>query len=63
MPPMTPHARLRSIALAATVALSFSADTYEANAKALLADTPFYEVETERRTGSVLVVDGGWTAQ
>ena len=32
------------------VAFSFSADDYEANAKALLADLPFYEVETERRT-------------
>jgi hypothetical protein len=32
------------------VALSFSGDEYEANAKALLAGTPFYEVETERRT-------------
>jgi hypothetical protein len=31
------------------VAFSFSADEYEANAKALLADLPFYEVETERR--------------
>jgi hypothetical protein len=32
------------------VALSFSGDEYEANAKALLAGRPFYEVETERRT-------------
>lgn len=32
------------------VALSFSADEYEANAKALLAGMPFYEVETRRRT-------------
>ncbi|HEX8467660.1 MAG TPA: hypothetical protein VF620_07640, partial [Allosphingosinicella sp.] len=32
------------------VAYSFSADDYEANAKALLKDMPFYEVETERRT-------------
>ena len=31
------------------VALSFSGEEYEANAKALLAATPFYEVETERR--------------
>lgn len=31
------------------VAFSFSGDEYEANAKALLADIPFYEVETERR--------------
>ena len=31
------------------VALSFSGDEYEANAKALLAGTPFYEVETDRR--------------
>ncbi|HEX8482337.1 MAG TPA: hypothetical protein VF650_10570 [Allosphingosinicella sp.] len=32
------------------VAHSFSADAYEANARALLADQPFYEIETERRT-------------
>ncbi|HEX6375527.1 MAG TPA: hypothetical protein VFZ91_07375 [Allosphingosinicella sp.] len=32
------------------VALSFSGDEYEANAKALLAGIHFYEVETERRT-------------
>jgi hypothetical protein len=32
------------------VAFSFSGAEYEANAKALLADTPFYEVETGRRT-------------
>ena len=32
------------------VALSFSGDEYEANARALLAGMPFYEVETERRT-------------
>ncbi|HEX8224517.1 MAG TPA: hypothetical protein VF605_11935 [Allosphingosinicella sp.] len=31
------------------VALSFSGDDYEANAKGLLAAIPFYEVETERR--------------
>jgi hypothetical protein len=31
------------------VALSFSGEEYEANAKALLAGLPFYEVETERR--------------
>ena len=31
------------------VAFSFSGEEYEANARALLADTPFYEVETERR--------------
>ena len=31
------------------VALSFSGEGYEANAKALLAGMPFYEVETERR--------------
>ena len=31
------------------VAFSFSGDEYEANARALLADLPFYEVETERR--------------
>ena len=32
------------------LALSFSGDEYEANAKALLAGMPFYEVETARRT-------------
>ena len=32
------------------VALSFSGEEYEANARALLAGRPFYEVETERRT-------------
>lgn len=32
------------------VAFSFSGEEYEANARALLADLPFYEVETERRT-------------
>jgi hypothetical protein len=31
------------------VALSFSGDEYEENAKGLLAGMPFYEVETERR--------------
>jgi hypothetical protein len=31
------------------VAFSFSGEEYEANAKKLLADIPFYEVETERR--------------
>ncbi|HEX8125356.1 MAG TPA: hypothetical protein VF548_07230 [Allosphingosinicella sp.] len=30
-------------------AFSFSVDSYEANAKALLANIPFFEVETERR--------------
>jgi hypothetical protein len=32
------------------VAFSFSADSYEASARALLSDLPFYEIETERRT-------------
>ena len=32
------------------VAHSFSADQYQANARSLLADLPFYEIETERRT-------------
>lgn len=48
------------------VAFSFSADTYEANAKALLADTPFYEVETERRTvrfGNVAQVFSAYEAR
>ncbi|MEA3008612.1 MAG: hypothetical protein QOJ91_304 [Sphingomonadales bacterium] len=31
------------------IAFSFSGDEYEANAKALLAGMPFYEVETARR--------------
>ena len=31
------------------VAFSFSGEEYETNARALLAGTPFYEVETERR--------------
>jgi hypothetical protein len=31
------------------IAFSFSGEEYEANARALLADRPFYEVETERR--------------
>ena len=41
--------RTRLDAAGRPVALSFSGDDYEANAKALLAGTPFYEVETERR--------------
>ncbi|HET9641206.1 MAG TPA: hypothetical protein VFP12_18600 [Allosphingosinicella sp.] len=48
------------------VAFSFSADRYEANAKALLADTPFYEVETERRTvrfGNVAQVFSAYEAR
>ena len=42
--------RTRLDASGRPVAYSFSGEEYEANAKALLADTPFYEVETERRT-------------
>ncbi|HEU0097838.1 MAG TPA: hypothetical protein VFQ67_03595 [Allosphingosinicella sp.] len=48
------------------VAFSFSADGYEANAKALLADLPFYEVETERRTvrfGNVAQVFSAYEAR
>lgn len=47
-----PDARLvrtRLDAAGRPVAFSFSGEEYEANARALLADTPFYEVETERR--------------
>jgi hypothetical protein len=32
------------------IAFSFSVDEYEANARGLLADMHFYEIETERRT-------------
>jgi hypothetical protein len=48
------------------VAFSFSADSYEANARALLADLPFYEVETERRTvrfGNVAQVFSAYEAR
>lgn len=48
------------------VAFSFSADEYETNAKALLADMPFYEVETERRTvrfGNVAQVFSAYEAR
>ena len=48
------------------VAFSFSADSYEANAKALLADQPFYEIETERRTmrfGNVAQVFSAYEAR
>jgi hypothetical protein len=48
------------------VAYSFSADDYEANAKALLAGMPFYEVETERRTvcfGNVAQVFSAYEAR
>ncbi|HEX8513167.1 MAG TPA: hypothetical protein VF688_08670 [Allosphingosinicella sp.] len=48
------------------VAYSFSADDYEANAKALLKDMPFYEVETERRTvrfGNVAQVFSAYEAR
>jgi hypothetical protein len=48
------------------VAFSFSADEYEANARALLADLPFYEVETERRTvrfGNVAQVFSAYEAR
>jgi hypothetical protein len=48
------------------VALSFSGDEYEANAKALLADIPFYEVETDRRVvrfGNVAQVFSAYEAR
>ncbi|HEX9948376.1 MAG TPA: hypothetical protein VGA98_12605 [Allosphingosinicella sp.] len=48
------------------VAFSFSADAYEANAKALLAGRPFYEIETERRTvrfGNVAQVFSAYEAR
>ena len=48
------------------VAFSFSADDYESNARSLLADTPFYEIETERRTvrfGNVAQVFSAYEAR
>jgi hypothetical protein len=48
------------------VALSFSADDYEANAKALLAGIPFHEVETGRRVvrfGNVAQVFSAYEAR
>jgi hypothetical protein len=48
------------------VAFSFSADEYETNARALLADMPFYEVETERRVvrfGNVAQVFSAYEAR
>ena len=48
------------------VALSFSGEEYEANAKALLAGVPFYEVETERRVvrfGNVAQVFSAYEAR
>ena len=48
------------------VALSFSGDEYEANAKALLAGMPFYEVETDRRVvrfGNVAQVFSAYEAR
>jgi hypothetical protein len=48
------------------VAFSFSADAYEANAKALLAGIPFFEVETERRVvrfGNVAQVFSAYEAR
>ncbi|MGZ8308106.1 MAG: hypothetical protein ACXWU6_16160, partial [Allosphingosinicella sp.] len=48
------------------VACSFSGEDYEANARALLADMPFYEVETERRTmrfGNVAQVFSAYEAR
>jgi hypothetical protein len=47
-------------------AFSFSGEEYEANAKALLADMPFYEVETERRVvrfGNVAQVFSAYEAR
>ena len=48
------------------VAFSFSGDEYEANARGLLADMPFYEVETERRVvrfGNVAQVFSAYEAR
>jgi hypothetical protein len=48
------------------VAFSFSGDEYEANARALLAGTAFYEVETERRVvrfGNVAQVFSAYEAR
>ena len=48
------------------VALSFSGDEYDANAKALLAGRPFYEVETDRRVvrfGNVAQVFSAYEAR
>jgi hypothetical protein len=48
------------------VAVSFSGEEYEANARALLSGTPFYEVETERRTigfGNVAQVFSAYEAR
>ena len=48
------------------VVLSFSGEDYEANARALLAGTPFYEVETERRVvrfGNVAQVFSAYEAR
>lgn len=48
------------------VALSFSGDEYEANAKALLAGMSFYEVETDRRVvrfGNVAQVFSAYEAR
>jgi hypothetical protein len=48
------------------VAFSFSGEEYEANAKALLAGLPFYEVETDRRVvrfGNVAQVFSAYEAR
>jgi hypothetical protein len=48
------------------VALSFSGEEYEANARALLAGRPFYEIETDRRTvrfGNVAQVFSAYEAR
>jgi hypothetical protein len=48
------------------VAFSFSGDEYEADARALLADIPFYEVETDRRVirfGNVAQVFSAYEAR
>ena len=48
------------------VAFSFSGEEYEANAKSLLADLPFYEVETGRRVlrfGNVAQVFSAYEAR
>jgi hypothetical protein len=48
------------------VAFSFSGEEYEANARALLADVHFYEIETERRVvrfGNVAQVFSAYEAR
>jgi hypothetical protein len=58
--------RTRLDAQGRPVAASFSAGEYEANARRLLAGTPFYEIETDRRTvrfGNVAQVFSAYEAR